>query len=256
MKILIIEDEQHAAESLEELILELRPQVIILASLSSVEDSIDWLSSHPSPDLIFSDIQLSDGNSFEIFREIDPGCPVIFTTAFNEYALEAFKVNSIDYLLKPIKKREVGKAIKKFEDLYQHQVVEELNNLKKLLANTEATSTQTLKKSRFLAKSGQTLVSIPSKDVAYFQAEDGVVFLYDFKGKRYIVNQTLEELTEDTDSNSFFRVNRQYLVHIDSVKEAHSYFKGRLKLELNPAGHDDIIISSNKSNLFKKWLDQ
>lgn len=256
MKIVIIEDEQHAAESLEALILELRPGATILASLRSVEDSIDWLSSQASADLVFSDIQLSDGNSFEIFREVNPGCPVIFTTAFNEYALEAFKINSIDYLLKPIKKRDVGKAIKKFEELHQHQLIQELNNLKKLLSNTEASSTQTAKRSRFLAKSGQTLLSIPINDVAYFLAEDGVVFLYDYKGKRYIVNYTLEELTKQTDSNLFFRVNRQYLVHIDSVKKIHSYFKGRLKLELNPANEDNIVISSDKANSFKKWLDQ
>lgn len=256
MKIVIIEDEQHAAEALEESILELRPEATILASLSSVEDAIDWFSSQPSPELVFSDIQLSDGNSFEIFREIDPGCPVIFITAFNEYALEAFKVNSIDYLLKPIKKKEIGKAIRKFEQLHQHQVVQELNNLKKLLANTEATSTQSVKRSRFLAKSGQKLLSIPVTDVAYFLAEDGVVFLYDFKGKRYIINHTLEELAEETDPNSFFRANRQYLVHIDSVKEVQTYFKGRLKLELQPACDDNIVISSNKANSFKEWLDQ
>lgn len=256
MKIVIIEDEQHAADSLEEIILELRPEASILSSLSSVEDGVDWLSSHPSPELIFSDIQLSDGNSFEIFREIDPGCPVIFTTAFDEYALEAFKVNSVDYLLKPINKSNVGKALRKFEQLHQHQFVKELGNLKKLLSTTNSTLAHRVKRSRFLAKSGQSLVSIPVDEAAYFLAEDGVVFLYDFKGKRFIINHTLEELTEETDSRVFFRANRQYLVHIDSVKEVHSYFKGRLKLKLEPSRDENIIISSSKANLFKEWLDK
>ena len=255
MKVVIIEDEEPAANALEKIILELRPDTQILSSPGSVEEAVEWLDLHQAPDLIFSDIQLSDGNSFEIFKQVEVSCPVVFTTAYNEYAIQAFKVNSIDYLLKPIQKKEVSKAIKKYEDLQQHQLGRELGNLQNLLQQSGASTGRTERKTRFVAKSGQSLVSVPAGEVAYFLAEEGVVFLYNFEGKRFLVNYTLDELMEQLDENSFTRANRQLIVHIDAIKEVRPYFKGRLQLVLDPDPGEQFVVSSSKAPGFREWLD-
>lgn len=256
MKIVIIEDEQHAAAALEAIILKLRPETEVIATLGSVEESVEWLSLHQIPDLIFSDIHLSDGNSFEIFRQVEVKCPVIFTTAYNQYAIEAFQVNSVDYLLKPIKTEEVARAIRKYEELQQHQLAQELGNLQSLLGSTQAQPARNGRaKSRFMVKSGQSIKAIPSDEVGYFLAEDGVVFLHTFQGKRFIVNYTLDQLEEQLEADTFFRANRQLIVHIDAVKEVKPYFKGRLYLLLQPDAETEMIISSSKASAFKEWLD-
>lgn len=255
MKVLLIEDEQHAAEALKAIILKLRPGTEVLASLGSVEESVKWINLHPAPELIFSDIHLSDGNSFEIFRQVEVKCPVIFTTAYNQYAIEAFKVNSVDYLLKPIKTEEVAKAIRKYEQLQQHHLSQELGNLQNLLQHSQNPRRQSGTKSRFMVRSGQSIKAIPSEEVAYFLAEEGVVFLVTFQGKRFIVNYTLDQLEEQLDPDSFFRANRQLIVHIEAVKEVKPYFKGRLYLLLHPDAESEMIISSSKAPAFKDWLD-
>lgn len=255
MKVVLIEDEQHAANALEAIICKLRPETEIVATLGSVEEAVEWLRLHRSPELIFCDIHLSDGNSFEIFRQVEVKCPVIFTTAYNQYAIEAFQVNSVGYLLKPIKAEEVAKAIRKYEELQQHHLAQELANLQNLLQHAQQPAMRQTGKTRFMVKSGQTIKAIPSEEVAYFLAEEGVVFLITVEGKRFIVNYTLDQLEEKLDKNFFFRANRQLIVHIDAVKEVKPYFKGRLYLLLNPDAGAEMIISSNKAPVFKEWLD-
>ena len=255
MKIVIIEDEAFAADALESLILDLRPETSVLEKLESIEESVEWFSENQHPDLIFCDIHLSDGNSFEIFKQVEVKCPVIFTTAYNEYAIEAFKVNSIDYLLKPIDKAELLLSIKKYEELKGPNVSKELQNLQNLLQNSIADKKTKGNKSRFMVKSGQTIKTISSEEVAYFLAEEGVVLLVTFEGKRYVVNYTLDQLDQMLETKTFFRANRQLITNISSVKEVSPYFKGRLHLTLYPAVEDDQIISSNKSSDFKQWLD-
>lgn len=254
MKAIIIEDEAFAAEALEKIVHQLRPDTEILDKLESIEESVEWLETNRPPDLIFCDIHLSDGSSFEIFKQVDLKCPVIFTTAYNEYAIEAFKVNSIDYLLKPLKKEEVLKAIKKYEDLRQNDFSKEIENLHNLLKNSE-TGRTTPNKSRFMVKSGQTIKTIFSKEIAYFLAEEGVVLLVTFQGKRFVVNYTLDQLEEELEPKDFFRANRQIIVNINSVQTVNPYFKGRLHLELDPKTEDDQIVSSSKASAFKEWLD-
>ncbi|MBB6611647.1 response regulator transcription factor [Pontibacter sp. Tf4] len=250
MKIVIIEDEQLAASALAILVKRLRPEADILATLGSVQEAAEWLVLNQAPDLIFCDIHLSDGNSFEIFRQVEVKCPVIFTTAYNQYAIDAFKVNSIDYLLKPINPQDVALALKKYEQLRQpHQ---EFGNLQQLL---QAIQPKQHYRSRFLTKTGQTIKAIPVEEVAYFMAEDGVVFLVTRQGKRFIINQTLDQLEEQLDPALFFRTNRQLIVHIQAVQEIRPYFKGRLNLLLTPVTSTDVIVSSSRANALRAWLD-
>ncbi|MGB8375871.1 MAG: LytTR family DNA-binding domain-containing protein, partial [Salegentibacter sp.] len=196
MRIVIVEDEAFAADALETIIRKLRPATQVLARLESVEEAIEWFEENQPPELIFCDIHLSDGNSFEIFREVEVKCPVIFTTAFNEYAIEAFKVNSVDYLLKPVKKEELKKALEKYEFMQQGSLASGMTNLQNLLKNTASGNKQE-KKTRFMVKSGQSIKVIPTAEVAYFLAEEGVVLLVTFTGKRFIVNYTLDQLDEE-----------------------------------------------------------
>ncbi|WP_439882506.1 LytR/AlgR family response regulator transcription factor [Pontibacter sp. MBLB2868] len=248
MKIVIIEDEQLAADALKAMIGGIRPEAEIVATLGSVEEAVKWLTLHQAPDLIFCDIHLSDGNSFEIFRQVEVHAPVVFTTAYNQYAIEAFKVNSVDYLLKPLKPTEVAHAIKKHEDLKKQHIAEGLKGIQKMVQAPQ-------RKSRFLVKNGQSIKAIPTQEVAYFLAEEGVVFLYTFDGKRFIINNTLDQLEEQLDGANFFRANRHLMVHIDAVKEVRPYFKGRLELLLNPHIESEQIVSSSRAPHFKEWLD-
>ncbi|MGB7785072.1 MAG: LytTR family DNA-binding domain-containing protein [Salinimicrobium sp.] len=249
MKTLIIEDEAFAADALEAMFLKLRPQAQVLEKLESIEESVEWFQKNEAPDLIFCDIHLSDGSSFEIFKQVEVKSPVIFTTAYNDYAIEAFKVNSVDYLLKPIKKEELENAIRKYENLKQNSLSEELQNIQNLISGKSE------KKSRFMVKSGQVIKTIPSEEVAYFLAEEGVVLLVNFEGSRFVVNYTLDQLDQQLDDKMFFRANRQLIVNINAIREVNPYFKGRLHLSVEPRLKDDQIISSSKASAFKDWLD-
>jgi DNA-binding LytR/AlgR family response regulator len=251
MNVLIIEDEQLAAEVLASIITRLRPQATIMASLGSVEEAVQWLTLHQAPDLIFCDIHLSDGNSFSIFQQVDIRSPVIFTTAYNEYAIQAFKVNSIDYLLKPIEAGEVAKALKKYEQLQRHHLPTSLENLQRLVHTPAPTTFRT----RFLVKQGQGLKSVGADEVAYFFAEEGVVFLVTKQGARFIINLTLDQLEEQLDGTQFFRANRQFIVHIGAVQEVRPYFKGRLSLVVKPPSAEEQVVTSARAGAFRQWLD-
>lgn len=255
MKIVIIEDEYLAADALEELLLTLRPDYKVMVRLESVGEAIDWFENNEAPNLIFCDIHLSDGSSFEIWREVKIDCPVIFTTAFDQYAIDAFKLNSIDYLLKPIKSKELQQALEKYETLHKDALWSEMKNLQGLIKNTLLEPDSSGTKTRFIVKLGQSIKTISAEDAAYFLAEDGVVLLVSFTGKRFVVNYTLDQLEEKLDARLFFRANRQLVVNIGAVREVNPYFKGRLHLHLEPAPKDDQIISSGKANAFKEWLD-
>ncbi|MGY2134504.1 LytR/AlgR family response regulator transcription factor [Hymenobacter sp. HD11105] len=252
MNILLIEDEQLAAEVLADLILRLRPQAHIAATVGSVEEAVEWLRRHQSPELIFCDIHLADGNSFAIFRQVEVKCPVIFTTAYNQYAIEAFRVNSIDYLLKPIAAADVAQALKKHEALQQQHLAQGLGNLRQLVQS--AASPSPAARTRFMVKHGQAMKAVAVEEVAYFYAEEGVVFLVTKAGPRFLINLTLDQLEQELDARQFFRANRQLIVHIAAVQEVRPYFKGRLSLVLKPAYGQEQIVSS-RAHAFKQWLD-
>lgn len=254
MKILIIEDEPLAANRLEKMVYEeLDRPINELIKLESVEEGIQWFSENESPDLVFCDIHLSDGNCFEIFEEVTVSAPIIFTTAFDEYAIKAFKFHSIDYLLKPIDKTEIRHAITKFDQL-QNTRSTSIELIQEYFLKQEKSDSY---KERISAKKGETIRSISLEQVAYFYADAGVVFLVTYSNERYWVEYTLNDLEQLINPKLFFRVNRQFIVQINAVKEVKPYFKGRLSINIEPKPKDmsDIIISQKKAGSFKDWLD-
>ena len=256
MKVLIIEDETPASRRLQKLIHDIDHTIEIITVLDSIETSVEWLRQNPAPEIIFMDIQLADGVSFEIFEKIQIQTPIIFTTAYDEFSLRAFKVNSIDYLLKPINKEELSQSIRKFQqlksqlstDVYQTQ----LGNLLETLQPNKAHY-----KNRFLVKLGDRLESISEENIGYFQAKDKMVLLITKQDKKYPVDYSLDDLERLLHPENFFRINRQFIVRIDSIQSIHNYFHGKLKIMLSPNVADqDIVISREKSTQFKHWLDQ
>lgn len=254
MKILIIEDEHLAAEKLKSLIKLIDDTCEVIDVLDSVEASISWLKSHPHPDVILSDIHLADGICFNIYSSVQVDCPIIFTTAYEKYAIQAFEVNSIDYLLKPVQKERLVQAMEKFKlntsssPFENQQLFQEFKQLL-LHSNKEY-------KSRFLCKLGNKIKSVPTKSIRYFYSKDKMTFIMDADHNRLPVNNTLDEIDQMMDPSQFFRINRKYITSFDSIDEIHPYFKGRLKLKLTPHIEDDIIVSTERSPLFKAWLDR
>lgn len=255
MKVLIIEDEPHAQNELKRLLANSGSEMFILDCIDSVEESVDWLKSNNKPDLIFMDIQLSDGLSFEIFKQVKLTTPVIFTTAFDEYAIRAFKVNSVDYLLKPIKQTELNDALNKFKSLgdqfSEAQLSLDLDQIQKLLNIEKQTY-----KTRFIARIGDQIKHIDVKDVAYFRAEDNEVMLITQNNNKYIIEYTLDQLVTVLDPYEFFRANRSYIVTVKTIEKISKYFNSRLHLELIPKTEDTVLISRVKVSEFLKWMDK
>lgn len=254
MKILLIEDETLAADRLKNMLQEVDPGIELLGQLKSVEASVQWLQNNPHPDLIFSDIRLLDGLCFEIFESVRVEVPVIFTTAYDQYAMKAFEVNSIDYLLKPVEPEKLKAAVEKANKRIvrnETQPVVTYTELLKLLQNP-----QQQYKSRFMVRLGQKIVAIPVEKIAYFFSESKLTYLVTNDQKKYPIDQTLDELTSLLDPHIFFRINRQFIITFQSIAEIHPYFKGRMKLNLSPAATEEVIISSERTPEFKKWIDQ
>ncbi len=254
MKILIIEDEALAAEKLKKVLLEINSQIEILDTLVSVEESIQWLKENKEPHIIISDIHLADGLCFSIFSEVKINCPIIFATAYDKYAIQAFEVNSIDYLLKPVIKERLEQALKKYETL--NQTVD--TNRESLFEEFKTLLSSTTKeyKTRFLCKLGNKIKSVAVDQISYFYTEDKMTFILDKSKTRYPVNNTLDEIENLINPNHFFRLNRQFITHYDSISEIHPHFKGRVKVKLNPKNESDIVVSTERTPLFKSWLDR
>lgn len=253
MNVVIIEDEAFAALRLKNLIHDYDPGISILAEIESVAGTVRWFRANPDPDLIFLDIHLEDDLCFSIFEQVNISSPVIFTTAFDEYAIRAFKLKSIDYLLKPIVYEELVAALKKYEQfsgLHSNRV--DLQSLYKML------SVDTKKyRERFSISAGSKIKMFEVKDIAYFFVMNRGVYLRTFQGGSYDVDLTLEKLEEILDPTAFFRINRKYLVNIAAISSMVVYSRGRVKLELKPAAEDglDTIVSIDRSADFKKWLN-
>ncbi len=253
MNVLIIEDEPQAAKRMETLMKELEPSAIILDRIDSVKNAVEWISNNPSPDLILMDIQLADGISFSIFEKCVVRSPVIFTTAYDEYALKAFKVNSIDYILKPVDKDELGLALDKFKSRQRSAP-----DAKALLDNIgQAVQMLTKRyKSRFMIKVGEHLKTIEISTLLYFYSQDKATFCYTTDNRSLILDYTLEQLEEMVDPSVFFRVNRKYLVSAVALTDIISYTNSRLKLKLKGSQDDDIIVARERVQDFKEWLDR
>lgn len=246
MRILIIEDEQAASRRLEKMLLQIDKSIEVLEYLDSVEDTLLWFKENETPELIFLDIHLADGSSFEIFKHFKIDCPIIFTTAYDQYAIQTFKVNTIDYLLKPIKRPELENALAKHQKLQKKDTID----YQKLAAAVK----QQEQNHRFLIRFGQSLKVVEISEVAYFYTRDKITFLMTFVGKRYPIDNTLEQLENITDRQYFFRINRQFIIHLKAIKEMFAYSKSRVKIELQPKCDLETIVSTERSPHFKKWL--
>lgn len=251
MKVFIIEDELPAANRLAKLLQQLNDEIEIAHKADSIEAAVKIFQSAPDIDLAFMDIQLADGLSFSIFEQVHVPIPVIFTTAFDQYTLKAFKVNSIDYLLKPIDEKELERAVDKFYNFYQHkkdassndkiiQLMQQMNLIKY--------------KERLLIKRGQQLTYLKTTDTAYCFADGKLCYAVDFSGNKYLLENNLSQLEEQLQPSSFYRINRHLLINIEAIKKVHTWLGGRLKVEIAPATTAETVVSRERVNGFKEWL--
>ncbi|MVM33849.1 response regulator [Spirosoma sp. HMF4905] len=256
MNVLLIEDEELAVFRLTELLSEVAPQVKIVQTTPSVEASVAYLQTAPELDLIFMDIELADGQSFEIFDQTTVSAPIIFTTSYDEYAIKAFKVNSIDYLLKPIKQQELAASLEKYGQLNRRPQVKSVPvvAIDALIQQLRQQTQPTDYRRRFLVRHLSQWLPIDVADIAYFHYEDRVTLLRTLSGQKYSLDYKLEELEDMLDPSLFFRVNRQFLISVHSVQQIHSYFHHKLKLVLKPVPTDEVLVSRERATDFRKWM--
>jgi len=250
-KVLIIEDEQPAAKRLEKLLSEISSGFEIMQLCDSIESSVQFFKSGNMPDLVMLDVQLGDGLSFDIFKQVDISCPVIFTTAYDEYAIKAFELNSIDYLLKPISKEKLERSIEKFRKLTHQVVPADWKILASLLDKGKREYKQ-----RFLVYIGEHLHSVQTSDIAYFYSVEKSTFLTTRSGKSFSIDLSLDKLESMLSPTNFFRINRQYLISFDSIKKISILSKSRIKLLLDPLPTCEILISTSRTHDFREWLDR
>lgn len=255
VKIVLIEDEPYNLRLLQEMIKKLRPGWEVLKTFESVKGSVDWLRGNPDPDLFFMDIQLADGLCFSIFDQVEVKSMVIFTTAFDNYAIRAFKVNSIDYLLKPFKEKDLEAAIEKFED-FQKPTGEEVAQQDYSEILEAIRSGEKKYRKRFLVSKGAAFYKLPVEDIAYFYSENRITTAVTFNRQNHVVDFSLEALEEQLDPEMFFRVNRQMIVNIQSIEKIENYFGGKLKVRLNPPFDGEVVVSRLKAMDFKEWVGQ
>lgn len=251
MKAVIIEDEKIAAELLKNLICQLDENIEVVTVLQTVEDSVEWLNSNQHPDILFVDIHLADGSSFSIFEKTEVKCPIVFTTAYDEYALKAFEVNSIDYLLKPINKDDLQRALNKYKNLKgeKHEV-----DYKTLISRflTEAENVNNYKE-HFLVPERDKLVPLAAKDIAYVYIDLKLIKAVTFSGKVYYLNQNLDEMMSQLNPKMFFRANRQYIVSHEAIKDVSIWFGNKISLNLTIPTEEKIIVSKARVSDFKNW---
>ena len=248
MKVVIVEDERIAAERLLTLLKQYDPAIEVLACLESIDETVQYLKSSAHPDLLLLDIHLADGHSFEIFKQVSYQRPVIFTTAYDQYALEAFRIFSIDYILKPVTQEALAAAFNKLRSL----PVTMPSDFSRLMP---AVAAQRFKK-RFIGKVGQRLFFIHTENIAFFQADNKIVYLVDKEGNRYMVEYTLEQLTELLDPQEFFRLNRSFIVGIHSIQQVKPWFNSRLKLSVSgQSGTDEMVVSRDRVAEFRLWAE-
>ena len=244
MNIVIIEDEIPAFNRLRKIIEELVPGANVLAHHDSIRSTAEWFSTNPCPDLVLMDIHLADGSAFDLLKQVDMRCPIIFTTAYDQYAVEAFKTSSIDYLLKPVKKDELASALKK------------LTHFKSIFNETEPINRNQPAeyKKRFLIRYGEHIKTVSVTDIAYFYSESKATFARTFDGRNYPMDHNLDGLETMLDPQDFFRINRQYLISLKSISDMRSYTKARVIITLEPASKDQPVVSSERAAAFKSWL--
>ena len=256
MKVLIIDDENLVAKSLQRLLKQTDPSIEVVAILDSVTSSVQWLKKNPHPDLLFVDIQLSDGVSFEIFNKVEVNKPIIFTTAYDEYAIRAFKVNSVDYLLKPVDEEYLKRALNKYQKYHFHQMPEKINEKMNDLVESIQKSNERRFKERFLAHYKSAIVPIVESRVAYF-VKDTLIYLVTTENEKLVTDyDTLEEIEEVMNPAHFFRANRQMILHINQIINYKKHYTGKVEVSIKCDKNVHIVVSREKSNEFKNWVDQ
>jgi two-component system, LytTR family, response regulator LytT len=256
MEIFIVEDEELAVKKLQKTLQVIDPDLHVAGTADSIASAVEWLKGHAQPDLILMDIELADGQSFEIFNLMEVKSPVIFTTSYDEFALKAFKVNSVDYLLKPVQKDELESALSKFKSMKQVYAEKKQQDpqFSKLVKELQQTLQHKEYRQRFLVKHLQKMVSIEVDRIAYFFSDDRLSFFKTTDDKKYVVDYTIDEIENMLDPNQFFRINRAFLVSIKSIDQIHDYFGNRLKLNLKPIIDKEALVSREKVTPFKEWM--
>jgi DNA-binding LytR/AlgR family response regulator len=250
IRVAIVEDERPAREHLERAVARADAEAEVVAQLDSVAVAVAWLRSNPPPDLVLADIQLSDGLALDIFEQTELGCPVVFCTAYDEYLTEAMRHNGIDYLLKPIRDRDVADALAKYRRLSEHFGA----RLRAFAGQVRAGAAG--ERRRLLVRSGEEFLAVPLSRVAYFEVEDKLVALVTVDGNRFAIDRPLAELEAELAQGDFFRVNRQYLVHARAVQRFRPYFKGRLLVDLAPPARGEVVVSQENAARFRAWMDR
>jgi two-component system, LytTR family, response regulator len=253
--VLIFEDEQYAAEHLVELLHQYDSEIEILKVIDTVKEGVEWLKLNNAPDVILMDIQLADGISFEIFDYINVSAPIIFTTAYDEYAIKAFKVNSIDYLLKPIEKIALSLALDKYKKVKSSTEKGAIDQLQKQLGSLLETIPLQFRQ-RFLIQIADKFITINSGDILYSYIEENSVFICDIKGQCYAVDYTLDKVQKMLNPKEFFRINRKYIIHYNAIERMSAYSQYRIKIYLKNCKDDDVIVSRERVKEFKMWLDK
>jgi two-component system response regulator LytT len=263
MNVLIVEDEKLAVRKLTKLLEETAPEFVIKGITPSIQATVEWIAENrrngeDEPDIIFMDIELADGQSFEIFNRIDVKSTVIFTTSYDEYALQAFKVNSIDYLLKPVQQEDLQRSIRKYYELTGSQKNSASSplpsNLETILKNLQLQQPSSSYRKRFLVKQGARLLSIEVSEIAYFYIEESICLFKNLLGQRFVIDYRMDELDEFLDPDRFFRINRGMIVTHQSVIQIQPYYNNRLALTLKPVFEKEVIVSRERANDFKKWM--
>lgn len=256
MKILIVEDEELAVKKLKKTLMSVDDKATVVGEADSIKSTVSWLENNPSPDLILMDIELADGQSFEVFNQTNVKSPVIFVTSYDEYALKAFKVNSVDYLLKPVQKEDLQQALDKYRNIksmYAKEQEKDLN-IDSLVKELQQKFLIKEYRKRFLVKHGQKLVSVEVDDIAYFFSDGRLNFFKTFDNRKFVVDYTMDELSSMLDSDKYFRISRSFYISVNSVEQIHDYFGNRLLLHLKPAIDKEAIVSREKVSEFKNWL--
>ena len=251
MNVILVEDELSARQNMLAIFEELNVDINVLACLDSIEDAVCWIESNPKPEIAFFDIQLADGVSFEIFDKTEVSFPVVFTTAFDQYAIKAFKVNTIDYILKPIKKSDVQIALNKYQHS-QKQTITDKSLLEVL--HTLTNKADNIKKT-ILIKKYDGFIPVPVSDFALFYIENGIVYGLTHLEEKYVIDETLDDLEKKLNQSDFFRANRQFIASRKTIIEVSKYFNGRLLLNTKPKTKEQILISKARVNIFRQWLE-
>ncbi|MGA0559816.1 LytR/AlgR family response regulator transcription factor [Larkinella sp. VNQ87] len=253
IQILIVEDEPLAVRKLVTLLAQLKTASQVVSVTDGIESTVNWLRTNPSPDLVLMDIELSDGQSFEIFQQVSIECPVVFTTSYDEFAVRSFQSNRFTYLLKPIKKDELERVLASLPDHNLPTITS--TDIGELVEDLRKKSRKPEFRSQFLARQQQQLVSVDAADIRFFYAKEGVTYLYGRDRNRYIVDYSLDVLEESLEPQRFFRINDQFIVEIGAVSQIHAYLNGQLKLDLDSGGLvHDILVSRDRTRAFKAWI--